>query len=268
MRPRAVVVALVASVMFAACGVSCGAGLNSGPPATWTAPGSKPLTDAEAAALVAHRAEVRPENAAANRYIPSDAELQAFHSARDKYGRTPDQFNPLARYVTGRPGLANPSTDDLVQWAAHKWGIPDDLVRAQMATESWWRQSQLGDRTTEPAAWYMQYPPQARVPNTTDAYESMGLMQVRWRPDGWVGNGTEPLRWKSTAFNLDFYASIIRFYYDGLCAWCGSGYGAGQQSASIGAWYNPVPWNNGDAQAYVTRVFTNLSRRPWDRAGF
>ncbi|MBV8951208.1 MAG: hypothetical protein JOZ99_10060 [Actinobacteria bacterium] len=268
MRLRAVVGGLAAALTFSSCVVSCGVAAPSAAPTAWAPPGSTPLGDRQAAALVAHRPEIRPENAAANDYVPTDAELLAFQTSRDSYGRTPTQFNPLARYVTGRPGLVDPSTDDLIQWAARKWGIPDDVIRAQMATESWWRQSQLGDRTTEPAGWYGLYPAQARVPNTTDAYESMGVMQVRWRPDGWVGNGTEPLRWKSTAFNLDFYGSIIRFYYDGLCSWCGSGYGAGQAWASVGAWFNPVPWNNANAQSYEGRVLTNLSRRPWEQRGF
>jgi len=55
----------------------------------------------------------------------------------------------LRHGYSGRSTLAHPSTDDLIQWTAHKWGIPEDVVRAQMAVESWWRQSDMGDLTAE-----------------------------------------------------------------------------------------------------------------------
>ena len=38
------------------------------------------------------------------------------------------QFNPYLQYVDGRDGMTDPSTDDLIQWAAHKWGIPGELA--------------------------------------------------------------------------------------------------------------------------------------------
>jgi len=91
----------------------------------------------------------KPAYSAANGYVPSDTELARFHGAHNNYGEAESYFNPLRRHVTGRSTLANPSTDDLVQWTAHKWGIPEDVIRAQMAVESWWRQSDMGDLTTE-----------------------------------------------------------------------------------------------------------------------
>ena len=81
-------------------------------------------------------------------------------------------------------------------------------------------------------------------------------------------NGTEPLRWESTAFNLDFYGATIRFYFDGDCYWCGPNYGAGQEWGSIGAWYDPNPWGNQGAQDYVSRVQAELANRTWAQPGF
>ena len=108
----------------------------------WSAPQSRPLSDAAAAALVARTAENRPTNQAANDYVPTTRQLEAFYQAqRDG----PGVHNPLAVYVTGRPGIKDPSTDDLIQWASHKWGIPTNWVRAQMAVESYWRQTERGD---------------------------------------------------------------------------------------------------------------------------
>jgi hypothetical protein len=198
--------------------------------------------------------------------VPSTAELQTFRTATDQYGRTESQYNPLTQYVDGHDGLTNPSTDDLIQWAAHKWGIPEDWIRAEMVVESNWHQSQLGDLTSVSASDYGLYPAQSQAGNG-QVYQSMGLSQIRWTPEG-LHQGTEPLRWRSTAFNLDFYAAGIRYYYDGYCDWCGAGYSAGQQWNSIGAWYNPAPWNDSGAQSYVQSVKNALAGRTWAQSGF
>jgi len=238
------------------------------PRTTWTPVGSTPLSDAEAAARVTRVAEIRPQNAEANRYVPTATEIAGYHNARTQYGQTNLEVSPLTKYVTGRSGLTNPSTDDLIQWTAHKWGIPEDWIRAQMAHESWWNHAAIADRATVDPVWYLLYPAVARIPGTTDVLQSMGVMQVKWIPDGSVGAGTEPLRWKSVAFNLDYYGAVTRFYFDGYCGWCTSGYVAGQEWASIGAWYSPYPWNNTDAQNYVAKVKGYLAERIWTKAGF
>ncbi len=238
------------------------------PQTTWAPVGTKPLPDDQAASLITRRPETRPENAAANSYRPSDAELQAFLSSEDPNGATSAQLNPQLAYVTGRPGLSNPSTDDLIQWAAHKWGIPEDVIRAQMVTESSWSQSFLGDRATVPASWYDQYPPQARIPGTSDVYQSMGITQVKWTPDNSLHPGTEPLRWKSAAFNLDYYAATLRYYYDGLCDWCTSGYVPGQDWFSVGAWFEPQPWLNLAQLNDILNVRSALADRPWESPDF
>jgi hypothetical protein len=235
---------------------------------TWAPPGTPPLSDAQAASCVVHNPEIRPENAPYNADVPTDAELQAFHAALDDYGQRADDDVTERRSVTGRPGLVNPSTDDLIQWAAHKWGIPEDWVRAQMAVESWWRQTGLGDRATVSSSWYPLYPTQARVAGTSDVYQTMAISQVKWRPDGSDDPGTEPLRWESTAFALDFYAAKVRYFYNGHCGWCGAGYAAGQDWNSIGGWYEPYPWGNSGQRSYIAQVQSDLAGRVWAQPGF
>jgi hypothetical protein len=96
----------------------------------------------------------------------------------------------------------------------------------------------------------------------------MGISQVKWRPDGSVDPGSEPLRHQSTAFALDYYAAVLRYFYDGHCAWCAPGYSPGQKWNSIGAWYQPRPWGSPAQQSYVTRVKSALTKRVWDQRGF
>jgi hypothetical protein len=243
------------------------AAVRSGPQTAWTSPTALPLSDSAAAAQVSHQPETRPKNAGANNYVPSDAELQAFRSATDQSGQTPAQYNALDAYVDGRDGLSNPSTDDLIQWTAHKWGIPEDWIRAEMVVESNWNQSGVGDFATVSSSCYSQYPSVAQAGNN-GVYSSLGMPQIRWAPPGCGGGwqGTEPLRWKSTAFALDFYAAQIRYYYDGRCNWCNPGYSAGQQWNSIGAWFNPSPWGN--SGNYTQSVQQKLANRTWAQPGF
>jgi hypothetical protein len=233
----------------------------------WAPPSARPLSDAQAAALVTRRPESQPANTAANRYVPTNAELAAFHAAQRK-ARADGDFNPLTAYVTGRPGLADPSTDDLIQWVSHKWAIPTNWIRAQMVVESGWSQAMRGDLTTVGAGQYAVYPGFSRVANTEDVYQSLGIAQVKWIPQGSVGIGTEPLRWESTAFNLDYYAATVRYFYAGDCGWCSTGYHSGQTWKSIGAWDSPQPWGNKGSRGYIAAVRAALAKRAWTQPGF
>lgn len=238
------------------------------PITSWRAAGSTPLFDVEAAARVLRNPyEHRSENAAANSYWPSDAELTAFYTAKDRYGRTRAEYNRHLALVTGRPGLSNPTTDELIQWAAHKWGIPEDIVRAQMAAESWWTQGAMGDKRTGVDA--SLYPAHTRIDSTT-VYESLSIAQIKWRVAhnglNEMNPGTEPLRWRSTAFALDYYGATLRYFYDGLCDWCGSSYQAGDDWNSVGVWYSGQWATN--VSAYIDRVKDRLATRVWEQPGF
>lgn len=258
--------------------VACNRNARSHMPSTFT-----PLSDAKAAALVTREPETRPFNArayrigatrypAANDYVPTRTQLQRFRSSRTSSGQPALQFNPYFRFVNGRDGLRDPSTDDLIQWSAHKWGIPEDWLRAEYVLESYWSQFQLGDEHTVPRSWYALYPLQARVPHSLAVYRSLGITQVQWTPNGSLGPGSNPLRWESTAFNLDYQAAMVRFYYDNpdgaRTSWGDTTYVPCQPWRSIGGWYRPYPWGNADQAGYVRKVRGDLADRKWTSASF
>ncbi len=214
----------------------------------WRAPGARPLSDGEAAGRVRDAPEDRPGNARFNRYRPSRSELAAFRSARYTAGVAAGQLGseviPTVRHVTG---AFSGTTDEILQWAAHKWGIPEDVVRAAAMEESGWKQTQQGDERN-------------------GVMESRGIMQVKWRAEGTLHPGTEPLRQRSTAFNVDYWAANVRFYYDGAARSFfapGERYEAGRGWASVAAWFLPTPWQNPDAQAYAGRVAGRLEEAAW-----
>ncbi|HLW94971.1 MAG TPA: hypothetical protein VKS25_06320 [Solirubrobacteraceae bacterium] len=248
---------------------------SGNPPAPLTAwvPASggiyTPLSDAQAASDVTPEAENRPANTPENDDMPSAAALQAFYSARNNNGQTVVQANPYDADVTGH---YTGTTDQIIQWAAWKWGIPADWLRAEYVQESRWNMSQLGDEASVTPTEYQEYPAASRVPGTDQVYQSMGISQIKWTPDGSVGAGTEPLRWQSTAFNVDYQAAQIRFYFDNpdslRSAWGDSTYAPGNAWDSLGGWFSPYPWLNAGQLAYVVEVQAHLAARSWAQPGF
>lgn len=257
---------------------ACNRNARNRRPSTFT-----PLSDAEAASQVTPEPETRPYNArpyailgkrypAVNDYVPTASQIRRYRASRTSLGEPLRKFNPYTRYVDGRDGMRHPSTDDLIQWAAHKWGIPENWLRAEYVVESYWNHFNLGDATKVSARWYSLYPYQSRIPNTSTVYQSLGITQVRWTPDGSLGAGTEPLRWESTAFNVDEQAATIRFYYDNpsgaRSSWGDRTYTPCEKWRSIGAWYSPYPWGNAGQATYANTVRKDLHGRIWASSSF
>lgn len=216
---------------------------GSGGKATLGPLGSAPLGDAEAASRVRRSSwEPRPGNTSANQTSPTSAQLQSFYAA-GSWGPCGD---PLRRRVTGD---FTGTTDEILQWAAHKWRLDEDVLRAVAVRESNWNQLFHGDRGNG---------------------ESYGLMQAKSS----VQRGTYPLSQRSTAFNVDFYGAGQRYYLEGCADWidrqAGSRgtYAAGDMWGSVGAWYSGA-WHDWGAESYISKVKHELwTRRGWEQAGF
>ena len=197
--------------------------------------GFTPLSDAAAAALVQRSGfEPRPQNAAANQTMPSGRMLRDWR----KHNKM-----PYRRFVDGR---FTGTTDEIIQWAAYKWGLDEDVLRAVAVVESWWRQSTVGGHGS-----------------------SFGLFQVR-RPFHCTGKCAIARR--SSAFNADYYGGIIRAYYDGRMRWLnkeehGRKYAAGDLWGSIGAWFSGRWWTAPSAN-YIAEVQRRLSEQTWLQPGF
>jgi len=199
---------------------------------------TRPLADATAARRVKRSSfEPRKANYAATHRRPTAAQVKRWRA-------TPSM--PYAKYVTGN---FKGTTDEVIQWAAIKWGINPDLLRAVAVVESYWRMSTVGDNG-----------------------DSFGLFQVR-RPY----HCTEPscaLFREDAGMNADYYAGILRAYYDGKQTWLndvasenGKPYRRGDIWASVGAWYSGRWWNDA-ARGYVAKVKSALASRTWRSSGF
>jgi hypothetical protein len=100
----------------------------------------------------------------------------------------------------------------------------------------------------------------------------MGITQVKWIVDNSVGAGTEPLRWESTAFDVDYQAAMVRFYYDNplraRSSWGDRAYAPCQPWSSIGGWFEPFPWRNSGQLDYIAKVRHSMAEREWLTASF
>jgi autotransporter family porin len=197
--------------------------------------GFVPLSDQAAAALVQRTGfEPRPQNVKADHTIPGRRMVRQWRK-RNKM--------PYRRFVDGN---FMGTTDEIIQWAAYKWGLDEDVLRAVAVVESWWRQSTVGGQ-----------------------HSSYGLFQVR---APFHCSGKCAIARRSTAFNADYYGGILRAYYDGKMTWLnkephGRKYSGGDLWGSVGAWFSGRWWT-APAANYIAAVQQRLAERTWAQPGF
>ena len=157
------------------------------------------------------------------------------------------------------------TTDEIIEWAACKWGIDEDIVRAQIAQESWWHQDATGDLTSDQNSCY----PTFRT-GSGQCPESIGLGQVRYQYHPLAF--TNGYAVTSSAFNLDYTYSVWRSCYEGQVTWLntverGATYSAGDAWGCLGVWF-AGRWYTAPAQSYIAAVKNNLNTRVWETANF
>ncbi len=178
-------------------------------------------------------------------------------------GDTP-QADRLAPRIDG--GFMG-TTSEILRWAACKWGISQNIVFAQAAVESWWRQTTLGDWGSDRSACPPGHGPGADSRRGL-CPQSYGILQNRYPFEraSWPGIG------RSTAMNADTAYAIWRSCYDGYETWLntverGSRYRAGDVWGCVGRWF-AGRWHTAPAQQYITRVRQYLRERIWTQPDF
>ena len=159
------------------------------------------------------------------------------------------------------------TTREILRWAACKWGVDEDLVLAQAAIESWWRQGTLGDWTSDasrcaPGRGLGVDGKPGQCP------ESYGILQNRYpyEQSGWPGIAT------STAMNADLAYAIWRVCFEGYESWLntvdrGRNYAAGDAWGCVGRWFSGR-WHSAAGDEYAGRVRGYLDQRVWETPNF
>jgi hypothetical protein len=218
------------------------------------------LNNADAASLVLatqrSTVETGPHglaNAAANNYYNHIAatnpgsyleELRSFWSAYPDSGMA--GWTAEVNRIDGACPMANPTTAEVLQWAANKWGINPLLLYAEATQEGDWDQTTLGDDGT-----------------------SSGVLQISDRDSsqhpshafpGFSGAGSMLAR-ENTCFNADYYAAHLYAVFHGLTRETPPGnIGTAIQCWFVGHVSAPGP--------YTAEVYQKLAARSWEKLYF
>ena len=134
-------------------------------------PGSALPGDGTCASQISRSSfEPRPDNNTANNQVRTATQIANLHTWNPLIGMDSNS-DSLRRRISGN---FTGTTDEILQWAACKWGIDVNIVRAEAVWESNWHQSQLGDYTTNkslcpPGMW-----------NGSGCYQSYGILQIKY----------------------------------------------------------------------------------------
>jgi hypothetical protein len=258
--------ATIPSLTGSAAGIS-GADTNPAHYGQYNAPGGNRdglgliggplLDDLQAASFVvpAQRSSIEtgvngPANESANNYFnniastnPSNYLYQLSASNGFYAAYVGSSFQAEVDRIDGACPLANPTTAEVLQWAANKWGINPLLLYADATDESGWDQTALGDGGL-----------------------SAGILQVADRNSsarpyhafpGFDGAGSMLAR-ENTCFNADFFAAWVFASFHGIV-----GSPGGDIGAAIESWYSGSATSAGSYTFSLDSILNNKSWIPW-----
>jgi hypothetical protein len=187
-------------------------------------------------------------------------------------------------------GQFSGTTDEIFQWAACKWGLPDNVLRSIAVRESTWYQYEAyasgrpvtywgsGDimpagtagasgYCTALAKYGHDYQVDFGAGICPQTFSIAGVMS--WQAPSWGQmpdnqNGTFPFNRKSTAFAVDYLAAHLRGCYNGWEYWLGDSgsYASGDLWGCVGSWYSG-DWHSAAANGYISRVQNELANLTW-----
>ena len=205
--------------------------------------------------------EPRPDNMMANQSVPTPQQIAQLIPWGPAIGVDP-KADALRKQITGN---YTGTTDEILQWVACKWGIDENIVRAEAAVESDWHQSERGDYTTAhnycpPGMW-----------DGSGCYQSYGILQIKW----YYNRSAWPMSRDDTAFNAEYVYGVIRTCYEGWTTYLADfppvagypPYHAGDIWGCLGVWYSGR-WYDQGAIDYINKVKEALANEIWLRVGF
>jgi hypothetical protein len=236
--------------------------------------------------------EPRTDNTKRNYIVPDPAAVRAAFAARPRAADGSHDARWDSWLLRRVDGQFTGTTDEIFQWAACKWGLPDDLLRAIAVRESTWYQYETypsgrpvtmfgsGDllEAAKPATrtycrvvarFGYDYQRDFGLGICPQTFSIVGLKS--WHDPVWGAwpdnqNGTFPFNRNSTAFAVDYLGGELRGCYEGWELWLGhsgaGGYAAGDLWGCVGTWYAGA-WHTSDAETYIDRVRGFLAARPW-----
>ncbi len=232
--------------------------------------------------------EPRPDNNVPNHTVVNAADAHASFAAR-QYDT--DSYNSLWNtWLLPRvDGQFQGTTDEIFQWAACKWGIPDNVLRGIAVRESTWFQREVyangrcvsnwscGDFFSSATAdsikfcnaisqYGHDYNADYGAGLCPKTFSITGIMS--WDAPAWQApnpafpdnqNGTFPFSRNSTAFAEDYIGAHLRGCYEGWMKWLGP---SGDLWGCVGSWYSG-DWHSTAADGYISRVQNEITNHRW-----
>ncbi len=239
-------------------------------------PGASLPSDATCASEIPWEPEMVSANSGTNATKPTSSQLSSYRS----HGYGADVFNGSWAY-SRVDGQYSGTTDMIFRWAACKWGIDEDLVRAVATTEVWrWNQPQSGgdERTSYSQCVNGGFTSLWDYQCTNCCYQSWSIFQTKavynWQ--------TWPMLVDSTAFAADYHFASMRAcldgdispYFSGRPGHNGHTYSGDVASGNIntmlwgcvgfhysGDWYDGT--SSSGAIWYINYVKAALSQKSW-----
>ena len=243
--------------------------------------------------------EPRPTNTEANGRMPDPVAVAEAFGSRPRSGPAKAYKPRWDTWLLPRvDGAFTGTTDEIMQWAACKWGLADDLLRAITVQESTWYQYATdpsggcvltrgcGDMITEPTDATLEYCQgladvggydyqadhgSGICPKTFSIAGVMSWQDPMWGPFPGNQNGTFPFNRDSTAFAVDYLAASLRGCVEGWEPWLGTTgrrpYRRGEVWGCVGSWYAGA-WRTPPAREYIALVRQAVDRRMWLDASF
>jgi len=241
--------------------------------------------------------EPRPSNDGPNHTVPDRAAIA--HALKVRPRGASGTYDPhwdgwLLQRVSG---AHRGTTDEIIQWAACKWGIADNVLRAMAAAESTWYEHLIDPQTgrcveqrgcgdtlatasaasrvfcREISSYGHDYTADSGdagiCPKTFSMMGVMAWEDPAWGPMQANQNGTFPFSRDSTAFAVDYAAAFLRGCQEGWIRWLSTtgNYRPGDLWGCVGVWFAGT-WTGADHDDYVKRVRALLDQRIWLRADF
>jgi hypothetical protein len=242
--------------------------------------------------------EPRPDNDRRNHIVPDPQAVHDSFAARPMSGE--GSYDPRwdSWLLPRVDGQFTGTTDEIFQWAACKWGIPDNVIRAVAYTESTWYQLLVYPSWHQRCVSYYGCGDFFTTPSTASAVycnaiarsgydyqqdygaglcpQTFSIMGIKsWQAPSWGQmpdnqNGTFPFNRNSTAFAADYYGAHIRGCFEGWISWLhdvNPSYGPGDLWGCVGDWYSG-DWHDSGAEQYTAETQGYLNNHIWLQPGF
>jgi autotransporter family porin len=220
-----------------------------------------PLPDEATCAALVRRGnkEQRTDNTPFNKVLPTAAQIGQLSSWGNPQGFAAAAM-PMGKRVSGN---FTGTTDEILQWAACKWGFDEDFVRADSYQANGWHQGSVSGWTTTTSLCPSGGPIRAGM-GGSECAQVFGLFGLTWQ----FHKSAWPMIHDSTPFTVDYSLALQRVCFEGWDSYfkgvgpAGNVYGPNDEFGCAASFYTGG-WYDFSTIQQVNHIRDALSSKPW-----